>query len=229
METVLENFQERVDEIEEFFNLLKLIDTPGAKICVDGKRPRSVQNVALKTMKASCFLMLYNLVESAIMGSMSRLYEKMNAENSELLDFDSFVKEIWIEQRFKNMDPFSTNQKSYRELLKLMIDDVLERNPIFLDSEKIPISGNLDARKIRDLFDKHKIPTRVHYRALGGGELKTIKDQRNSLAHGDESFAECGNGFTVQSIIDIKKQTVVFLRSSLKNVQKYIERTQYAA
>ena len=229
MESVIDDFNERVLEIEEYLKLLKLIDMPNAKIDVEGKRPLSVNSVAIKTMKASCFLMLYNLVESSIKGSMVKLYEKMNSEDQRLLDFDTYVKDIWIEQKFRDMDPSSTNQKSYRKLLKSMIEDILEQKPVTLDPEKIPISGNLDAKAIRNLFNKHKIPIRVHYRAFGGGELKTIKDQRNSLAHGSESFAECGKDFTVQTIIDIKKQAVVYLRSSLKNIQKYIEKTQYAA
>jgi len=229
METVIVDFNERVSEIDEYLSLLQMISEPDAKISVDGKRPRKVKTVALKTMKASCFLMLYNLVESSIRGSMVQLYEQMNAEALALDKFDEYVKKIWIEQKFKNMDPFSSNQTSYRNLIKSMVDDVLVSTPISLDPDKLEISGNLDAKKIRSLFKIHNIPTSTHYRAFGGGELRTIKDRRNSLAHGSESFSDCGQEYTVQTIIAIKKQTVIYLRSSLKNVQKYIESEKYAA
>ncbi len=229
METILESFHERVNEIEEYLKLLQLISSPNTQIHSNGKRPKSVDIIALKTMKASCFLMFYNLVESSIRGSMSKLYEKMNSENHGLLEFDAFVKEIWIEQKFKSMEPISSNQNTYRKLIKSMVDDVLDLVPISLDSGKLPISGNLDARKIRKLFSKHNIPINTHYRAFNGAELKTIKDQRNSLAHGSVSFAECGQEYSVQMIIDIKREAVIYLRSLLKNVQKYIEKTKYAA
>ena len=223
------DFNERIVEIDEYLKLLLLVSQPSAIIHSEGKKPKAVNTIAVKTMKASCFLMLYNLVESSIRGSMTKLYEKMNSENQGLLDFDQFVKELWINQKFKNLDPFSSNQTSYRNLIKSMVDEILVVSPVLLDPENLPISGNLDARQIRRLFDRHNIPTHTHYRSLQGAELKTIKDKRNSLAHGSESFSDCGQQYTVQSIIDIKRQTVIFLRSSLKNVKKYIENTKYAA
>lgn len=229
MESIISNFKERVNEIDEYLKLLSQVSQPSAKIIEDGRVPSPISNIALKTMKASCFLMLYNLVESSIRGSMTKLYETMNSENKGLVDFDQFVKELWIKQQFKNLDPFSSNQTSYRNLIKKMVDEVLVTSPVVLDPECLPISGNLDAKKIRELFGRHNIPTHTHYRSLQGAELRTIKDKRNSLAHGSESFSDCGQQYTVQSIIDIKKQAVIFLRSSLKNVQKYIENTKYAA
>ncbi|MCP4492191.1 MAG: hypothetical protein GY820_33515 [Gammaproteobacteria bacterium] len=229
MESVLNDFKERVKEIDEYINLLQMISQPFVEIRSQGKKANTINNVAIKAMKASCFLMLYNLVESSIRGSMIKLYEKMNFENQSLSDFDQFVKNPWINQRFKNLDPFSSHQLSYRNLIKSMIEEVLIASPVILDPELLPISGNLDARKIRELFDSHNIPTHVHYRSFHGAELNTVKDKRNALAHGSESFSDCGQQYSVQSIISIKRQTVIFLRRSLKNVQKYIDGTRHAA
>lgn len=229
MESVITSFQERVGEIEEYLALLQLISRPNTKVHSEGRKPKQVDTVVLKTMKASCFLMLYNLVESSIKSSMEKLYEKMNSEERALLEFNSYVKNIWINQKFRDMDPFSSNQTSYRNLIQSMVDDILVENSVYLDSRKLHIGGNLDADEIRLLFDKHKISTTTHYRAFGGGELKTIKDKRNLLAHGAISFADCGQEYSVKDIIGIKKQAVVYLRSSLRNVKKYMEQTKYAA
>jgi len=229
MHDVIADFQERVKEIEEYLKLLAILSHTSAQIHIDRKRPKRVSNVAIKTMKASCFLMLYNLVESSIRGSMTTLYGKMNADEKPLSGFDSYVKDIWIEQNFKIMEPLSANQSSYRDLVRKMIESVLDSSLLSLDSRKINISGNLDARAIRELFARHKISTVTHYRAFGGAELKTVKDQRNSLAHGDISFADCGQQYTVSDIDSIKKQTVTYLRSSLRNVMKYMDRNEYAA
>lgn len=229
MEDVIENFNERVEEIDEYLKLLQLISQPDTKIHRDGKRAREISQTAIKTMKASCFLMLYNLVESSVKSSMETLYEQMNNENNMLSGFDEYVKLLWIEQKFRDMDPFSSNQTSYRNLIKNMVDDVMNETPILLDANKLPISGNLDAKKIRELFSRHNISVNTHYRALHGAELRTIKDKRNSLSHGNETFSDCGQQYSVQMIIDIKKQTVVYLRSTLRNVKKYIEDSQYAA
>lgn len=229
MHDVISDFQERVVEIEEYLKLLAILSHTSAQIHLDRKRPKRVNNIAIKTMKASCFLMLYNLVESSIRGSMATLYEKMNSDERSLNDFDSYIKDIWIDQNFKNMEPLSANQSSYRDLVRKMIQNIIDTNSLFFDAKKINISGNLDAKAIRKLFAQHKISTVTHYRAFGGAELKTVKDQRNSLAHGDISFADCGQQYTVSDIESIKKQTVTYLRSSLKNVVKYIDRNEYAA
>ncbi|MBB3060344.1 MAE_28990/MAE_18760 family HEPN-like nuclease [Microbulbifer rhizosphaerae] len=230
MDSILEKFEERTQEIDEYLKLIELISEPDARIHRQGKRPKRIENIAIKTMKASCFLMLYNLVESSIRDSLATLYEKINAENHDLASFKACVKEIWIAQNFrKKIDPLSSNHSSYLKLVKEMVGNILASNPIFLDPKELQISGNLDARRIREIFLLHQIPTKVHYRAVDGGELKTVKDKRNSLAHGNIGFADCGQEYSIQDIIRIKKQTVVYLRSSLKNVKKYLERTQYAA
>jgi hypothetical protein len=229
MDDVLAKFEERAAEVDEYLALLELVSLPGAMMHVPGKRPKEVSSTALKTMKAASFLMLYNLVESSIRDSMSVLYETMNTRNRELSYFGDFVRKLWIQQRFRDLDPLSSNQTSYRGLIESMVSEALTSAPVSLDPDKLPISGNLDARKIRELFGEHNIPSRAHYRSFQGAELKTIKDRRNSLAHGTESFANCGQQYTVQTIKDIKRQSVIYLRSSLKNVKRYIEREQFAA
>lgn len=228
MENVLEDFEERVKEIDEYLKILKLLSQSGAEIKV-GRKCTPVNSVALKTLKATCFLLLYNLVESTIVNSLSTLYETINGERRKLLEFKACIKDIWIEQQIKHLDPLSSNQSSYRNLIISMINQVIEETPTELYVKRLHISGNLDAKEIRKLFDKHEISTKMHYRAAGGAELKTIKDQRNSLAHGNISFAACGQEFTVSTIIDIRSQTVTYLKSALRNVSKHMEKSKYAA
>lgn len=228
MQSIIEDFDDRVIEIEEYLKFLKLVSEPNIKIHGKG-RPKSVNVTTLKTMKAQVFLMLYNLVESSVRGAMEELYTEMTSLSAPLVNFEDFAKKLWIDQRVRSIDPFSANRNSYVNLIKNMVDDVILSNALELDPKNIPISGNLDARKIRDLFDLHNIPTKTHYRALQGVELKTVKDKRNALAHGDESFSDCGQQYTVQNLFDIKQQTVIYLRSTLKNVKNYIEKKSYAA
>lgn len=229
MDSVINNFEDRVVELNEHLQLLGYLSDPRASIVLNAKSSKCISNVALKTMKASCFLMLYNLVESSIRGSMTNLYESINASNGELIGFQDYVKEVWLKQHFKKIDPISSNQATYQNILVDIVESILTGSSVALDPKKVPISGNLDARKIRELFQSHNIPFNTHYRAFKGAELKTVKDKRNSLAHGDISFAECGREYTVSEIENIKKQTVVFIRSSLKNVKKHIEKKSYAA
>jgi hypothetical protein len=55
----------------------------------------------------------------------------------------------------------------------------------------------------------------------------TVKTERNNLAHGLKSFAECGRDVTYKSLVQTKNQVVVFLRQILSNVEKYISGKEY--
>ena len=69
----------------------------------------------------------------------------------------------------------------------------------------------------------------IHHRAKGGVELGTVKEQRNALGHGNVTFTECGRQYAVSDLERIKRQTVVFVRSILKNVKRYLEEDAYVA
>lgn len=229
MDEVLNNFNKRSGEIDKYIKALKILEAPGAKITTSTRRPYTVESDVIKTMKASCFLMIYNLVESSIRAAMESLYSDLNTKSKTLSDLKEKIKDTWIDQQFLDMEPLSANQTSYRKLVREMINSVIMTKPIELSPEKLPISGNLDANGIRNLFGKHDINSKAHHRSLQGAELKTVKDQRNSLAHGNTSFTECGQQYAINDIESIKRQTTIYLRSLLKNIKKYIEDEKYAA
>ena len=57
--------------------------------------------------------------------------------------------------------------------------------------------------------------------------LETVKERRNDLAHGTLSFAECGRDYSIDQLIDIKKETVLFLKGLLTGMKKYYDEQQY--
>ena len=69
-------------------------------------------------------------------------------------------------------------------------------------------------------FSSHRV-------AHMGDRLVTIKDKRNSLAHGDESFVECGRQHTVSELLEMKKEAVKYLRGVLRNIKTYVNNEKY--
>ena len=57
--------------------------------------------------------------------------------------------------------------------------------------------------------------------------FETVKERRNDLAHGTLSFAECGRDYSIDQLIDIKKETVLFLKGLLTGMKKYYDEQQY--
>ncbi len=231
MQNVLDNFSERVDEVEKYYKVLQLLNNDDVSIIKKNRsqnRRIQLDNDVLKVMKSTCFLVLYNLIESCVRESFTYLYDSINSESSFINVYKKGFKKVWINQHFKIIDPTSSNQNTYREIATEMINKILASESFFLNSDKLPIAGNLDARKIRELFNSHNIKLTIHHQAFGGAELKTVKDKRNDLAHGNVSFCECGREYSVDDLVNIKKQTVIYLRSTLRNMKKFVDERKYA-
>jgi len=232
MELVKEDIKSRILEIEKYLKAIEKIENPKyALYKVDGttKRKDNFDSELPKIMKATFFLLLYNLVESTIRLSFTELYEKIEEKQKPIAFFKNHYTEIWIKQQFLKKDPISSNQSTYRNLISKMIESILQSENFSLSSESLPLSGNLDARKMRELLGIHGINQNIHYRAKGGAELLTVKSKRNELAHGNISFGQCGQEYTSSDLLRIKKETVTFLKSIVRNIEKYITRADYAA
>lgn len=229
---VSQRFEERVNEIENYYSVLELLNDPRVDLIKKYQKfskKVALNNEANKILKSTCFLLLYNLIESTIRDSFSELYKKINIEPGKHDDYNLQIQKIWLDQHLKVADPFSSNQKTYKKIVKQIIEKIQTETPLSLDSSKLSISGNLDARKIRKLFKDHEMPLKVHHKAFGGGELQTVKDNRNDLAHGDISFADCGQQYSIAQLQNIKKRTIIYMRSTLRYLRKFSDNRGYAA
>ena len=61
------------------------------------------------------------------------------------------------------------------------------------------------------------------------GALTIVKKKRNSLAHGDESFSECGGLTTAGELVDTKDEVVLFIRGILSNLELFATTKAYKA
>ena len=59
--------------------------------------------------------------------------------------------------------------------------------------------------------------------------MKTIKDIRNKLAHGEESFEEIGRNLTTQYLRNIAGKSFTFMESVMVLTSTYLNTEQYKA
>lgn len=232
MQTVIQDFEGRVQEVQEYFKLLKQLEEPDAAIHNPrkrGARPKAVNDVCIKVMRATAFLLVYNLVESAIRSGIDVLYKRIELDEMSFEDVRNELQRIWIGQRHRSLDRSSASPGRYHEVAEEIASDIVARSVVSLSTGKLSLGGSLDARAIREVCKRHGVAVSVHHRALGGAELSTVKSRRNALAHGHESFAECGQQYTVADLERIKQQSVIFVRSILRNIEKYVAKAGYAA
>lgn len=216
MRAVEEEVQRRLHEIETLLKFIKEIERPKSK--VRAALPSSAGSATI--LKASVFLLLYNAVESCVRMSFQQMYSEMRAQGVGFSDVHDGIRDVWIKQEF-SLSAATANQETYMERARMIANCVASAHLPELDPRRLPISGSLDGGSIRRLCVKHGIDFTVPKRAQGGSELATIKEQRNSLAHGHKSFSECGRDYGVSDLERIYKQTKHFLGGFTKCMGKF--------
>jgi hypothetical protein len=227
-----EIFNDRIIEVEKYFKFLKEILSDDTYIYFPNKKTHKQKRLDIDTqriLKANGFLVLYNLVESTIKKSISAIYKSLISDGLSYKDIRSELQSVWIHNYYLEFK--DSKDSTFKSFMKAILDDVLGNASLRLklDSKKIPISGNLDARKIKQLSKIYGFSCETRKVTSNGGKLHIVKKQRNSLAHGDTSFAECGGDHSVEDLLKIKTEIISYLKEILTNIKKYIERKEYAS
>ena len=167
------------------------------------------------------FLLLYNLVESSTRQALNEIYESITAKNVRYSSLKDEIKKIWIKENYNNFA-----NKGHEEIFTSISNIASDLINIKFKPEKI-ISGNIDGKKIREFSEKYGFSNKVHVNANKGEKLYIVKNQRNKLAHGHSSFAECGREYTISDLKEIKKEVILYMGRILKNIDKYLSKNIY--
>ena len=216
-------FEKRIEEINIYFRFLTTIDK--ADCHIHSKSLDGVINVdpidfeLIKILKANGFLLLYNLIEATIRKSLEAIFSAIHIENLTFRQLSDNLKRLWINQKSlplkKGIDAVTYDK--IRGLLEEVANSIIDNEIMQLKTECIRISGNIDAKSIREIAIKIGFePT------TDGSLLETIKKKRNHLAHGEFTFGEIGKEVSVQDMIRFKDKTCIHLMDVLNNIQNYI-------
>lgn len=230
MSILLSEYEGRVSEILIYFDFLENLLEREALLHFPRARKRKFAHCSedlLKILKANAFLLLYNLIESSIRNGVAKIYDAVRTDNLGYVGICSELQVIWAHQQF--IPDEGRKQENNAKRLMELIDSVLASQLISLDARDLPISGNVDADQIRALAQKYGFMFSAAPKLKGGHHLKRVKDERNSLAHGYKSFAECGRDLTYESLLEIRRQVIPYLRQVLRGIDRFITRRGYAA
>jgi hypothetical protein len=217
--TVLSDFDKRAQEIKLYFKLLEKVIEQDASLFLPNNRTHKYvkfDDELQKVMKANLFLLLYNLAESSIKQALIEIYDVITSESVKYEDVKDEIKKIWIKTNYRNFNQMGT--ENIFLVLNQIADDIID---IEFDALK-NISGNIDGRKIREFAENIGFSTRTHYSLDNGTKLHLVKTQRNKLAHGDLSFAECGRNYTISDLKLIYNQVTKYLKRILLNIERYL-------
>ena len=218
MNIVFADFATRSSEVEGYFRFVLRVESEDVALRKaqgdEAAFSRTEHEELLKTFKATCYLLLYNLVESTMRNAVEAIFEELRAKR---VSFDDCREELRREvlKSFKKRN----TDKLLPKLMSLahdVIHETFERSETF--------AGNLDARTIRQTASRFGFaePT-----GRGFPMLQTVKDARNDLAHGVKSFAEVGRDALPSDLEEARRQTVEILSKTLTNIEAYLLNQDY--
>ena len=226
--TFRDEYNNRISEIESFYEILKIIELESPKISAYDLN-ESIEKVLvispakIDTLRSTAYLLLYNLIESTIYNSITTIFDEIKdceLKYSEVIDD---VQKYWLNNIYKHND----NKKKETIIENIInISNKISNEIIELASNEINYGGSLDAQKIFATAKSMKIDIcNIHViydKNKHGVSLVDVKKKRNWLAHGEKSFIEVGSTSTYNQLNESKNYICDFLDVFIASVETYI-------
>ena len=216
---VKNNFKKRKEDVDEAYKLLDFI------LSVETHRNNPLQYNGVKfiltqemqcILKAQFLIVLYNMVESTVYDCLNAIYDTILDEKLVYSKLSMEMKNMWQSYLHRN-----------NLLDKNKTDKELENMPIYFENLSINISGNLDFRKIKEIFEKHGCILDLSKRDLIGESLLIVKSKRNSLAHGDISFSTCGSNYLLSDLKKFQEHIIICMEDVVDKTYNFLKEKKY--
>lgn len=131
----------------------------------------------IKILKSNTILLFYNLIEGTINSIMNEYFGIINNDNSAFKEYELPIKRIWLKYKHKSFGVGDQKKDDYIiSTIESILEEIVEINPKSIKDSELgtkqihnydaysaetktnDISGNLDARKIRQLFSLYGLP-----------------------------------------------------------------------
>jgi hypothetical protein len=208
MVAVKQLFKDRKDEVEIYFSFLHSLSQTRDK------------EELFKILKSNLILMLYNMVEACMRSSIEYIYIDMELKQ---VSFDSLTDKL-KNRIINDLKYINKTDKNTVQKINSIATGIAK---LSFKKDKM-FSGNIDAKKIKNLSKNYGFTCNTNAKESKDGEcLRTIKDKRNDLAHGVESFSEVGKEYTIQDLERMKNECIAYLSGILDNIEEYLNNQRY--
>ncbi|WP_068818617.1 MAE_28990/MAE_18760 family HEPN-like nuclease [Phormidesmis priestleyi] len=219
---LIQDFTERSKEVSKYFIFLKSLEQGTTKLSMNGKgnnsKIKEIDPELLKTLKASGFLLLYNLVEATMRNIIEAIFDQLRSEGISYDEIRPELKKVVL-KNLKKRNP----DEVFSSIAAISVDIItagFDKKDLF--------SGNLDGKKIRETAAEYGFSHLTDHTKTGNGsDLLTVKANRNDLAHGIKSFAEIGRDKTADELLEIRNKVIRYLKQILKNIETYLDNKDY--
>ncbi|KRI52051.1 MAE_28990/MAE_18760 family HEPN-like nuclease [Acinetobacter pittii] len=217
-------FNERYYEVESFLDFAQTLKDEHKKtICLT----REYEHI----LKSNICLMQYNLLESSFLELYKGLYEVLKDSDISLDRMNSqFVCYVYglirraTQKKVENLKNVLMHPENTWNFSKGAVFTCFE---IDEEEKKFLVNGNLDGRKIKEFVSNWGIDT-TPLESIDLTDLKTLKDDRQLLAHGGASFSDVGkkvswdtlvsNSITIKELFDQTKTLFNTFSDEIKQI-----------
>ena len=230
----LEIYENRKNEVEYFLKILEIYEM---KMMEGNEEFLNLHNNLgitfieyLKIMKSSCILIIYNFIESTISSLMRYIYEEFNKEK---LNFEKTcieIRKLYLERLAGDSFNKTAKHQTYLKLIEEISRKIIEKDIIELDEKTFSISGNIDGEYIAQISKKLGLKFHTKSKAIykeNDFYIGKIKDARNKLAHGEESFIEKGQMYSTSDLRRYFLETCTIFEDLQKEFAKYVKDKKY--
>jgi len=228
MEDTRYTFETRCTEIAHYMDFIIKIEpertyigTTDSSLPDENRRPSLIDNETKKILKANVYLLLYNLTESTVRNALQAIYRHFHSTGISFHEVrDEVQQEILLSlQRFMNKNDVIDFSQRITDISKDIVHMTLNATDRF--------NGNVDARVIRESVRKMGFTVVTDAFARDGVDLQSIKSQRNSLAHGELSFSDCGKDLVANDLKSMFERTKCYLSALIDCSEQYLLQEQY--
>lgn len=219
--SAIQTLKERLEEIESVLESTRELE----KRQRANARGHFQKRQLIASLRATAYVMLYSAIEEAMRETMKSIREKIQSEN---ILFDK-IADYWrldvVQAEFLDRMQNGTNHGN------VLLELIPLTNSIASWGEKkrdrLPFSGNFGQDSAFRLRDGLNLAWVAPSGTLGGVDLENVRERRNALTHGLESFSETGGKVTAKDLLAALGRVERFMLSLIIALDEYRDKKGY--
>lgn len=218
--TIEANFRQRSTEIADYLRSLRSLEALHAR----PGRGFYKATAAITASRASAFIMIYNCMEYGARETLIGLRQDIAASGYGYDRLKSYWQEDIVHAHFhERLQQGCNNVQLVRDFSVFAPGVVSWRHAI----DRLPFPGNVDNLQLLKLAEKLEVTWRPPRSSLGGSDLALVRQLRNVLSHGGETFESVGSQFSTSDIADKFGRVRTFMISLIRVLERYRRRQLY--
>jgi hypothetical protein len=178
-----------------------------------------------KTLLSSAYLLMYNMVEATMKNAVDALRKILNEREDVFFnDLNDILKKYILNDFKKHYNNNDTDILCNPICKKILNDKYCDIKELF--------NGNIDDKAIREILCKNfglNDYMKGRHKEERGESLRTIKNNRNNLAHGNISFNELGGDLSIDTVKTDFNTATKHLEIVLTNINSFITDEKFRA